>query len=352
MTCKDGFSGINGPIINEMNKYYNLVSEIDPFENIFIDLLIKIKSFSISYYKWREKYYYLSENYQMTSKSFYHRNKSCSKKLSKINKRYDFIFQISHMFYPDVYLNVDRTTKLREKIDPSSFASIDVDELNKYHNLTQISFNKCTKIFTFNEIVRESVINDYNIESHKVINVGSGVNVDNLVEHEKKNNQQIIFVGSDYKRHGADFALEVFRLIHKNNNDIRLVFVGKKLDANMSYIQSYHHVPKSQLLDLLEQSNVLIMPAKIGGFQSITEAMSKKCIPIVSLENPYVKELVVEGETGLYADGNNALDWAEKAKMILDVTEMQSKLSDGAFKKIVADHTWESAIYKIMKEIT
>ena len=177
------------------------------------------------------------------------------------------------------------------------------------------------------------------------------MNIDIPTFNKNYDSAQLIFVGADFDRHGAPTALRILRKVHEVRPDINMLFVGKCLGTEYPYIKSYKHVAHNILQDLLRDSSVLIMPSVMGGMQTIAEAMANKCVPIVADKNPYVRDVIVNGISGVLVAEDDVNGWIEAIMKIMDERKYRINLMDGCSQVAMERLTWRMAILRIRDEI-
>jgi glycosyltransferase involved in cell wall biosynthesis len=85
---------------------------------------------------------------------------------------------------------------------------------------------------------------------------------------------------------------------------------------------------------MLKNCNAMILPSfKEGLPVSVVEAMKRGIVPFVSFWDGAVECLVIEGETGFYADPSNAEDFANKIGIFFKNSALRNKMSLNAKRK-------------------
>jgi len=359
LTSVNSFTGIERPILNELEEYWEIVARIDPFRVSFLrKYFYMAKSLSMIRENWRSKYHKALGNYNRSPLAFHQRTKLCNKKLNNIDNDYDLLFQFSSMFIPSankltkpyaIYL--DRTIKMTEWYFPDKLKSMSPKEQKELHSLVERVFNMADKVFTFNDITRNSVINDYNIDDNKVFTVGSGVNLPVLPDLKKKHTNLVLTVCSDFERHKGQLSIDAFKMAQKKVPEAKFVFVGRNLKETGNRIKSLSWLPHDKLIGLYAQASIVVMPASFGGMQTITEGMANKCVCIANAENPYIIGLVIDKENGFLVSEDDPQEIADLITMILKSRDLRESVGQKAYSHILEKFTWTSTVSKITEHL-
>ncbi|MBV5329654.1 MAG: glycosyltransferase family 4 protein [Chlorobium sp.] len=360
LLASKNLSGINIPIVQELNKEWNIASNIDPF---YIPLHLKLKhaiqSFSPERSEWKIRYHELRSLHQRRPKAFTLRTNSCKNQLKKLNEDYDLIFQLMSTFAPceskltkPYIIYLDRTQKMAEKYFPALFEKMSKQEKRELHYLVRRTFEIADKIYTFSDATKMSVINDYEIPREKVVQVGFGVNLNPPPVINKTSNMKVVSVISDFKRHGGQVCIDTMEMVLKKNPSVKFLFIGqvkegfqKKFKRNVTILP---YISYQELLEHYEESSVFFAPAAIGSAQSITEAMAYRCVCVANAENPDASNVISDQDNGFLIEGNSPTDYATKILDILEQKYNNGLIGSNAYRNIKENYTWERVIGKII----
>lgn len=197
----------------------------------------------------------------------------------------------------------------------------------------------------------------------------------NICPQEKRwsfNNQSstptVLFVGRFDLHKGADIALQAFRLLALENNEVQLVFVGPdrgvQVDGNSYNFDEYISAfipeetvkkrikflgaqPHSKIEKLRASCQVTMVTSRYDNFpMSLLEAVSTGS-PVVGVKVGGIQEILIHGHTGLLAEPENPESIAESMSLLLADQELMSKFSENAIAdcelrfspKVVAEQT-------------
>ncbi len=114
-------------------------------------------------------------------------------------------------------------------------------------------------------------------------------------------------------------------------------------ENTQSRVNHYGLLNEFQINDFLLNCNTMILPSREEGLPvSVVEAMKKGIVPFVSYWNGAVSEIVIEGETGFYADFSNSQEYADKIELFYLNKELREQMSVSA--KVKADNIFNPVI--------
>ena len=359
LTKADGFSGIDGPVFNELSRQWEIVTRIDPFRmSLARRYCCLAASFSIDWLEWKDEYHKRLDAYNRSPQAFCRRTELCQRKLHGLLQDYDVIFQLSSLFLPSwnrptkpyaIYL--DRTVKMRERYYPDGFGFMTTQELSELNDLHKRVFNVADRVFTFNETTKDSVVNDYGVDSTKVITVGYGVNMPQLPGSEKPHCKLVLTVCSDFERHRGQMAIDAFEIAHKKVPEAKFIFVGESLKRSANRVEFLPVVPYNYLMGLYAQASIVVVPSLLGGAQTITDAMANKCVCIANAGNPYVPGLIADKENGLLFYKDEPCVVADLITVALNNEGLIHSMGEKAQDHIREKFTWARAVSNISRHL-
>ncbi|MGA2631634.1 MAG: glycosyltransferase family 4 protein [Terriglobia bacterium] len=195
-------------------------------------------------------------------------------------------------------MQIDFTTRLAEEYF-RGWLPRSSDETQEWNALEGEMYRQADLILVTTDLVRASVINHYGTSSSKVATVGMGAHLEELSQDfMKQQSRVLVFAGHDFDRHGGQLALEIFQAVRRLVPDASLrVLSNRMVDA--PGVENLGVIPKAQLAEVLKGASVLLMPAFVGGYQTVTEAMAAKCVCATASGNPHLHGVIENGETGL-----------------------------------------------------
>lgn len=359
LSSKKGFSGIHNPIYQELNKIFDISLILDPFAvPLYRKINSMLKTFHPNKSEWSHRYHQALDTSKVSSSAFDERTKYCNSKIAKFSGTYDFIFQLSSMFMltnlPSIkpyFIYIDRTPKMTEKLYPKLFSHLSIEEKTQLNKFNELAFKRANEIFTFNDIVKISLQNDYGISPDKVFSVSSGVNVTELQECQEAKSKLVITVCSDYYRHGGQLCIDAFHLASKELPDVKFMFIGENLSKAKVNFDSVGYLPYNELKKIYSMASISLMLSPLGGFQTITDSMAHKCVCLALNNNPYIQNVIKHGENGFLVNDNPE----EISKTIINICndnfKITKKIGNEAYKYILLNCTWKNVAEKISNHI-
>jgi glycosyltransferase involved in cell wall biosynthesis len=359
-----GLSGVHENLFSALAKKHELVGVIDTRLSGFW------KYWNVLYCFWRlpgfSKYLYpvrtvlskeISDYRQRTKYYALKRTKACEHKIQKFNKSYDIIFQTSHVPLVRVkptkpsFIYTDFTIKIAEREYPpwETFLS-EVDKRNWLEWEVE-SYQNATKIFTFSDNTRNSVIYDYGIDEEKVVTVYSGVNLKELPTFEKDYGKKtILFVGKEFDRKGGPTLIKAFKEVKKEINDVKMVIVGSESQINIPDITAKGYINRSELLQLYKEATIFAMPSICDPFPNVfLEAMCYKN-PCIGSTASGIPEIIKEEETGFLVPPNDYKQLADKFILLLEDENLMRRMGEEGRKRVEKYFTWDLVVDRMTEQ--
>lgn len=220
--------------------------------------------------------------------------------------------------------------------------------LNLFTKETIKYINRLHYVFTFNEWTRKSLIEDFQIEERKVMNVGFGANLNPFYgEKDYSNNHLLIVLRRGLEKNkGLLLLLEAFKIAKKENPAIQLSVVGTTLEP-IEGVTYYEGFPREKTIELFQQASLYAMPALFepNGMVYI-EALACKT-PILGLNRLAFPEFSGYGKFG-YIVEENAWDIAKTILAALNNPEALKKMGEEGQNFVLARYDWNIVVNKII----
>ncbi|MDJ0662366.1 MAG: glycosyltransferase family 4 protein [Crocosphaera sp.] len=291
------------------------------------------------------------------SQSFQKKSQEIEAKIKAQSKPPDLIFHLYGMFSPVTqtveipyvtYLDYNMTLAHRNW---SPWANFPTDEdLNKWIEYEKKSYQNSHHIFTKSAILKDSLVNDYQIDPNKITVVWSSGNFLKPYEEEKQfGSHQILFNGSDFKRKGGDLLLEAFRIVRSQISNVKLVIVGQKLFTEEPGIINIGYVSNpQQMKQLFLNSDLVVSPAycePLGLF--LIESMNYG-IPCIVSNQDGMSEIVEHQKNGLVLNERKPETLASQMIELLNNPLILEKMSQQARLKIKTQLNWSVIAQKML----
>lgn len=247
--------------------------------------------------------------------------------MKAVNEQPDFILHSNTICIPE---------SLATKFKHIQYTDSSLVGMNKYNQI-QLSqkylevfnaeskkyFSRLSKIYTFNNWTKESLVKDYQVKAEKVESIGFGANLKPYTGEKNYANHLILTVlrkGKE-KEKGFYLLLEAFKEAKKINNKLTLAVVGTTATATEGVVY-YENSPREKTIELFQEAALFAMPAlcEPNGMVYI-EALACKT-PVLGLNRLAFPEFCGYGRYGFIAEENPE----SISKSILDAFSDVSRL--------------------------
>ena len=218
-----------------------------------------------------------------------------------VGKKGKFYFSLERIICPNVYRAGDGVHRVFLRVEKKS-------RLNPLHPLylflEKKCFNRAEKIIANSKMIREQIIDEYNIDPSKIKVVYNGIGhckIDHKASWEKlssqfhlqMNTKIILFVGSGFKRKGVDEFLQI--LSRLEYRDFKAFIVGKEKQMDSYRLRTcelglkekvFFTGPIRNVNDFYVVADVFILPTRYEPFSNvILEAMSFGSVVFTTKQN-------------------------------------------------------------------
>lgn len=207
-----------------------------------------------------------------------------------LSKNDKFYFSLDRISCPDIYRTDDGVHKVFLTIENKS-------KTNPLHALylylERKAFNRAKKIIAISNMVKNNIIDSYNIDPSKIVVIHNGINLEKFNIEEsfekvskefgiKKDQRIIIYVGSGFKRKGVEEFLHIIAKLKYDN--FKAFIIGK--EKNISYYKNLaiklgvekkvvFTGSRKDVKDFYSVSDIFLFPTRYDPFGNvILEAMN------------------------------------------------------------------------------
>lgn len=247
---------------------------------------------------------------------------------------------------------------------PSEFKKKDLFQLK---NWTSYSIEIATSVIAVSKTTKKDIRQLYPVpDSHiHVIYNGFEKNKDKekssiMEDLQLQKNRYILYVGTLQPRKNVTTLIKSFKLFHKNNEDYKLVLVGKKgwlYDSIFEEVTKQNladsviftdYIPDSDVSELYKNALCFVMPSLYEGFGiPILEAMSHNC-PVISSNTSSLPE--IGGNACLYFDARDQNDLLQDIERLQNDTELAKELVKKGRERI-KEFSWEKSAKETLEVI-
>lgn len=231
------------------------------------------------------------------------------------------------------------------------------------------SINIYDHIFTVSEYLKKWIVKEYHYPENKVSVIYNGV--EEVLKPEPKDTNLIkrydldgkivlLNVGSLIDRKNPLFLLDVFEVLYKRYNNLKLIFCGKgylqkKLIQEINK-RGLHE--KVILINLVygENKNKIFNLADIFLFPSLNEGFGLVGVeamvcgkPLIASENTSLVEIVQDGINGYLAKTSNLDDWVDKTSRLIEEKELRQRFGKAGRQFVKQNFTWRKVAEKTIE---
>ena len=240
-----------------------------------------------------------------------------------------------------------------------------------YRIIIKRALRKSKKIITVSDFTKNDIISQFGVNPEKIevtyegsANLAKGkdslfaskLDSSEVLNQHNIDNPFCLYVGNAYPHKNLFFLIENFKYFYQQDNNLRLVLVGKEdyfykelKDFSCKVFSDSHnfpvifagYVPDEQLEVLYKKALVYIFPSKYEGFGlPPLEAMARGC-PVLSSNTSSMPEVL--GGAALYFDPSDKDDFIKKLNEIIRNEDLRSQMIDRGLKQAKKYNWWDCA---------
>ena len=199
-------------------------------------------------------------------------------------------------------------------------------------------FTSATRLTTWNEWAKRSLVEDYGIEADKVVVISPGIDLTHWqfprALRPSARLPRVLFVGGDFARKGGDILLEVFRDRFQGQCELDIVTRDEVDVSGLAGARVHRGLTANspELLRLYQEADVFALPTRaechpIAAIESLAAGL-----PVISTTIGAIPEVVRNGETGLLvppgdpaAFGDALSQFVRDASLVLEMGRRAQK---------------------------
>jgi len=190
------------------------------------------------------------------------------------------------------------------------------------------------KIIVVNPILKTELIDAYNIPTNKICVIYNGIDTKEFdIIHTSSRAEFILTGGRETARKRFTDVLEAARNVQLQVSRFGDMFC-----------------PREQIVNLYKTARMFVCASVYEtGPITVMEAMAAKC-PVICSNIPAIKDLVIDGETGILFKPKDVSELAGKMKLLDGSPELRNRLAENAYEHIKNNFNWEN-IAKQTKDV-
>lgn len=297
--------------------------------------------------------------FQKNSREFVAKSIRFENRIQQLSFSPDFVLHIFNTFSPfwntnsipyAVYLDYTMALSKQSQLPWAYF--INQKEQAQWMACEQQLFQRAKYLFTQSQVVKNSLISDYEIEPEKITVVGASGNfLDPYVGEKKFGTQHLLFNGSDFQRKGGDLVLAAFQHVKRVLPNAKLTVIGRKLLTQPDGVENPGHISPLELKGLFLSTDLVLAPAECDPFpRFVMEAMNYG-VPCVVSNRDGMPEIVDHKINGVVIDELTPHRLADTLIKLLSDPNQLAAMSEAAQHKIRTQLNWNVVAHKIMQTL-
>jgi glycosyltransferase involved in cell wall biosynthesis len=273
------------------------------------------------------------------------------------DQEYLFTFQIQSLFdcsLPNVphFVYADHT-----HLANLNYIDFNIEKLysKKWTALEKQVYDNADKIFVRSSNIEKSVIEQYHQPADKVtcVYAGNNIETDNSITKEKSYTEQnILFVGIDWKRKGGPDLLEAFNLALKKHPNATLTIAGAEPNLHIKNCKVIGKVAPKDLISHYEAATLFCMPTRVEPFGiAFLEAMQSH-LPIIGTKVGAIPDFLQNEWNGILVEPGDIQSIANAIIKLLDNPDLCRLYGDRNFNLIQERYSWLAVSQKMHAHIT
>lgn len=298
--------------------------------------------------------------FQKNRTAFVLKSRRAEQYIHQLNEPPDLVFQVFSTYSPFWNTNnipyvifLDYTTALAER-NWSAWATFLSDRARQtWLECERLAYARATHIFSMSQVVKTSLIQDYEIATQKITVVGSSGDFQEPYIGEKNfGSHQILFNGSDFERKGGDLVLAAFRKVRQVIPTAKLTIIGKKLPIEETGVENLGHVAsRSDIRDLFLKADLVVAPAYCDPFPTFLMEAMNYGVPCVVSDRDGMPEIVDRQVDGIVLDRLTSELLASQMIHLLMNPSVLASMSQAAQLKVRTKLNWNTIAQTIAQTL-
>jgi glycosyltransferase involved in cell wall biosynthesis len=234
----------------------------------------------------------------------------------------------------------------------------------------KIAMNNVTLNIFSSECSYKTATKVYNIHPSKVVVIPYGANheykltkkdIQHFIKNRSKDRYHLLFIGKDWKRKGADIAIEICKLLNRRGIPTTLDIVGYNFETDSEippyvnthgFIDKYSPKGRQKMRKLLENTHFLIHPARAEAYGCVLCEACSFGVPCITTSVGGIPTIIKNGKNGyLFPTDSSASLYADCIEKNFSNYEDYIKLAENSFKEYEKRLNWPIAVSRVIRLI-
>ncbi len=279
-------------------------------------------------------------------------------KLSQLIRREDI--DIIHCQHSKDLATVVPAMKLSRKSVPIVLSKRVGSYISKKDIFHQFTFRHVSRVLAVSRVIAENIIQTTPIDHQRVSVLHDAVDTDFFSPENSDRNRMrgefgmtekntvVGFAGRFTPGKGHEQLLEAAAILRRKNPDVRFLVVGEASHGEQFYEHSMRSMAhdknlqdiviftgfRKDIRDVMSAFDILAFPSHAESFGMVLiEAMAME-LPVVSTNCDGVLDIVVEGETGLYAHPRSGEELALALERFIRDPQLRTKMGKAGRRRV------------------
>lgn len=218
---------------------------------------------------------------------------------------------------------------------------------------------KFDKIITVSHATKNSLVNDFGVDSSKIEILYNGVDINKYdsVDAEVTVENQIIFVGRLAPHKHVDHLIKILDNIKDQIPSVKLLIVGKGEEKenlvemvnqfNLNeFVTFKQDLTDEDLIRNIKESEILVLPSTREGFGMVLAEANCCNKAVVTYASGGTVEVVENGYNGYLIESENITELQNKILELLENKELQKEFGKNGRRKVETEFDWDKIVEK------
>ncbi len=251
----------------------------------------------------------------------------------------------------------------------SSFSKYSSGTIKRGNRLERMAFNKAKKLIFTSDWAAKSAIEDYGVYPGRIKTIGFGANIaEGLSEDEvlssvkDKSTEEcnLLFVGVEWERKGADIAVQVMDRLRAENINAKLYLVGlkqvppklSKHIINIGFLNKNEQEGSQMLKCLYKKAHFLIVPSRAEAYGLVYCEANAFGVPALATNTGGIPSIIRNGVNGFIFDPEASIeDYANVVKRYFSDPARYYGLALNAYNEYKNRLNWGVVGKQLVEEI-
>jgi glycosyltransferase involved in cell wall biosynthesis len=343
-----------GYFFDALSKECDLVDVLDAglegFQRWFNALMFFHRSRAV----WRERFY-------KNIPAFRLRSRKANALLWKYEGKADVSMQIGVMYdsainklpFPHIIYS-DYTAILSSRKPHAGRSPFTKATREKWIALEKKTFERAVHVCTRSELVKQSLLEDYDIPQSKVTVIGGGLNLASLPEIPARwdhPNPLVLFIGKEFQRKGGPLLVKAFSMVRQVLPSARLTIVTSHVPDDVVLPENTHvltHIrARSEIENLYRAADVFVLPSVLETWGDvIIEAMAFG-LPCIGVREDAMPEIIQHEKTGFLIARQDAISMADAMVMLLKNAALRKLMGNEGRSLVEKEFLWSHVVKRL-----